>query len=483
MMFWIHLAHAADPGAQLEGEYRLVASLPGEMAVDDDGTHIGQGFVLDQRLRLGAGWQARDWHLQTEWDFLDGQVAGDVWDIPGSEDERRRDALTSFSLDGIRARKLSVGTDSGKLRLDFGLMTSSWGLGLVANDGAGDPLFGRSDFGDRVLRFRAGTMPADQLRLVGAVDLVVADDTARLSEDQVAVQGIAALLAGTPATGVGGVYVVVRHQEEDAFAEDDVDRRSTDAGVLDLYGDLPLVKGAWTLRLAGEGAAIVGVTSRSLSYNSRQGLDLASGGVVGRLSLVAPEERMSAQLRAGWASGDGEPDDGVSQAFSFDRDFDVGMVLFDEVQGALDAAAYAQLTDPEYSGQAPDGADALVGEGALRGAVYLQPVLQVKPLRWAQLRAGLVVAWASAPIAQPFESFRNGGVPTNHLGEATSGRHLGTELDWALVLGDDAPLAFGAAAKLRVRPALVLQGGHAFLSEDLGGDRVDVLMALGRVRI
>jgi hypothetical protein len=483
-MWLCTFALAAEPevGPLLGGEYRLIGSLPGEMTVDTDGTRIGQAFVLDQRLRLGLGWQAKTWHAATEWDFLTGQVVGDTWDILGMEDDRNRDGLTSFTLDGIRPRRLSVGTDAGAVRLEFGLQTSQWGLGLVANDGVKDPLFGRSDFGDRVIRFRAATRAAPNVLITGAFDVVAADDLADLARDQLALQGVGAVLFGGPATGQGGVYVVYRHQVEDAFA-DDGDRRETDAVVLDLYGNVPLVKGNWTVQALGEGAGILGTTERSLSYTAREGLGVASLGAAGRLELSAPKDVFQNHLRLGYASGDGAPDDGVTNAFTFDRDFDVGMVLFDEVQGAVDAAAYAQLTDPEYSGQPPDGADSLVSEGALRGAAYVQEAITVKPLPWAKARVGVMAAWATAPIAQPFTSFRAGGVPTNHLGEATTGRYLGTELDWALIVGDDAPPGGRLLLRPKLRPSLVVQGGHAFLSEDMGGETVHVLMAAGRLRL
>ena len=90
----------------------------------------------------------------------------------------------------------------------------------------------------------------------------------------------------------------------------------------------------------------------------------------------------------------------------------------------------------------------------------------------------MVAAWSTAPIREPFNSYRNGGVATNHLGDPTEGIKLGTELDWALELGD--PEA--AMTRLRLSPQLILQGGHLQASEDLGGEMLHLVTATGRVR-
>lgn len=460
-------------------EYRAIGTLPPDFQVDAEGHTVDQGFVVDQRLRLGLTYKATGWRFDTEWDTLDGQVAGDTWGIRGDEDQRHREALTSFTLAGIEPRKLSVGVDLGGARMDLGLMTSSWGLGLVANDGAADPLFGRSDFGDRVVRARVTTKAAEQVTLVGALDVVAADDTARLVDDEMATQAVfAALYAGRQ--GMAGIYFVGRHQTENAFDEA-ADQRQTNVAVIDGYGQVQTPVGKASLRFAAEGAGIVGGTTRAESYTSPDALSVMSAGAAGRVELDAAHYNL--QLRGGWASGDADPDDAVSQSFSFDRDFDVGMVLFDEVQGNLDAAAWAQMSDPENSGQPPDGAEQIVGEGALRGAMYLQPAVTVAPIDWIKVRAGVVAAWSSAPVQQAYATYRAGGVPTNHLGEATSGHYLGTEIDWALIVGKDRPPGGGKLTEPKPRPSLLVQGGHAFLSPDLGGERVDLLMVAGRLRL
>ena len=211
------------------------------------------------------------------------------------------------------------------------------------------------------------------------------------------------------------------------------------------------------------------------SYTARDGLQLGSGGVAMRAAVSLPEDRVTAHLRGGWASGDGQPDDEGYHAFAFDRDYDAGMVLFDEVLAAIEAGTQAQLLDPTYAAVPPDGVESLTHEGAVIGASYVQPALQGRPLDWLDLRAGVVLAWSTAPVSQAFASYRNGGVAAG-VGGPTDGYTLGTELDWAVGLGR----AVGDDG--RPQPQALLQGGHAFLDGNLGGGRLDLVSATARLR-
>jgi hypothetical protein len=337
--------------------------------------------------------------------------------------------------------------------LEGGLVTSRWGLGMVANDGATDPEFGRNDFGDRVIRLRVGTRPLPNvpLTVVVAGDRVVEDELAEWSPLEGGVEAwqfIASALYGEREGARGGLYYVYRDQTE----EDDV--RVTRAHVLDGYLDTPVALRGARLRFAVEGAGILGTTSRGQSYTSRDGLDVRSASVTGLAEATLAALPIRVAARGGWASGDTDPDDDQGNDFTFDRDFDVGAVLFDELLGAVDAAAYAQLEDPAHSGGPPDGAEALVAEGAFRHAVFLQPVVEVTPKPWLSVKAGVLLAWNTNPVQQPFTTARNGGVPTNHLGDETEGYDLGTEIDWAVKLGD-VPLK----RAWHLQPAILIQGG------------------------
>lgn len=465
------------PAFTTDGELRLLGSMYPDVVVDDEGTSTGGGFVLDSRLRGGLTWQRDAWKVGAELDLVEGQLAGDPWDLSGGVDARGRHELDALDDGLVELRRAYVEGRVGLVGIQAGLVTSHWGLGMVANDGAHDPWFGRADFGDRVLRLRLATRPLDggqtPLTFVLAGDRVVEDDTAEwnpLEGGQAAWQGIGSVLwQGDQTVGLYGVY---RNQTETDG------ERTTEVGVLDLYGDAPIALGAWTLRLAIEAAAIAGSTDRTQTYNAREGLSVSSGGVTGLATLSPEGDKLLCVLRGGWASGDGDPDDDGSHDFAFDRDFDAGMVLYDEVQGAIEAQTHAQLLDPGNSGGPPEGVDALVTEGAFRRAAFVQPLVGGKPLSWLDLRAGVAVSWATAPPSQAFLTYRNGGVPVNHLGQPTSGYALGTELDWAVKVGD-VDMEVGRDA---LRPALLVQGGHLLAADNLGGGTVTLVTATGRLR-
>ena len=449
------------------GELRFVASAYPDFEVDSDGTTVDQTRALDSRLRLGGTLGMGGSTLDVELDLFDAQIGGQTWAL-SEDDERRRADKGVMDARAYTLRQAKVSGLLGPAMLSAGFQTSHWGLGMLANDGAHDPTFGRNDLGDRVFRVSAATrlpLAPAPLALVVAGDRVLTDDLARFDEGQAAYQGIFAAVLGDREGSHAGLYTVYRSQRE-------LDpRRRTQVGVLDVTAAHVLPAGVVDLRVAGEAAGVLGTTSRSLSYNARDQLLVRSAGATG--VLAAEADWFALELRSGWASGDGDPYDDTTNDFSFDRNFDVGMVMFDEFQGGLENGAYLQLTDPYNTGKAPDGVEALLTEGAFRRATFVAPALSASPRDWATIKLGLVGAWQTAPIAQPFESHRAGGVPTNHLGQATEGSWLGWELDWALLLSGE---------RDGMQPEFLLQGGHYFASEDLGSGRHDLVSGAARLR-
>lgn len=467
-------AQQSERGFTPTGELRYLASMPSDFVIDAEGDTMGQSFVLDQRLRLGGSYRIPKTVFTAEADLFTGQLAGDPWDITAAPDERHRDEIGVLTPHSFVPRKLSVQRLVGPVLVDAGLTTSQWGLGLLANDGAADPYFGRSDGGDVVLRAMGQTRPIQDkpLGVAAAFDRVYADDIGSWWPGRQAIyQGILAAQWAPPDKASVGAYVVYRHQRE-------ADKlRKTDIAAVDLTFDAPLTAGPLSLRVAGEGATLLGRTNRAASNNSPEGLAVRQFGGTGLASAHLSEERAGLILRGGYASGDGDGYDAYSRDFTFDPNFDVGMVMFDEVQGALAAAAYGRLNNPENMGQPPDGAEMIVTEGAFKKSAFIQPILEAKPTDWSRVRVGALVGWATAPIADPFYTGRNGGVPTNHLNQLTEGYDLGWELDWSLqVSGELYPKDFG------LFPALLLQGGHYFPSANVGAERVDLYTATARLR-
>jgi hypothetical protein len=295
---------------------------------------------------------------------------------------------------------------------------------------------------------------------------------ARFSDDQLAFQAIASGLWKGQDDRQWGAYSVFRHQVE-------ADRsRSTSAFVLDGFADGNWDVGDWKLRAAGEGATVIGRTSRATTYNSRQVIGIVQLAGTGVLEATTPSELLTLRFRAGLGSGDGNPDDSISWDFAFDRNYQAGMILFDQLGGGIDAAAHAQLSNPNLSGQPPDGVEALVTEGAIKRAGFVQPAVAIQPMPALTIRTGTTLSWATAPIAQPFYTYRAGGTPTSHLNQESTGRLLGVEVNWAAKIGASESLSEAPA-----RPSLELQGGHLIPSSTLGGEQglIHHIMAIGRI--
>ncbi len=472
----------------VSGQARAIGTVYPDFPVDDEGTEVGQGPTLDQRLRLsaGVGWHAMT--VSTEWDLFTGQVAGDPWDIEGQEDARRRDRMGVLHRDSFVPRRaafdLVLRDKQGRpvpwLIAQGGLMPATWwGLGILANGGDRDALFGRVDRGDRMLRARVSVAPIvrgqDRLPLYFTVggDLVIEDDTAQWASGQRAYHVIASVLWRGPDATEAGVFFTQRVQREAGDAP-----RPTVASVVDVYaaGVVPLGAGGWALHLATEDALIAGRTERSLGYAFPEGSRLLSGALVAHAHVDAPGGVFRAHVRGGWTSATGDPDQGSVHDFTLDANHNVGLVLFDELMGGIEAGTWALLNDETLTGGPPQGAEALVTEGSVRRAAWVWPILEGQPLDWLRVRGGYLAAWSTGPIAQPFYTARAGGVPTNHLDRPTAGRFMGHELQWGVDLG-----VGPRTQSWRARPSLMVEGGLAFPSDDLGGGRLALVRATARV--
>ena len=461
------VAFGADPGpVKVKTEANLWAAhdQTTEFPVDAEGTMGGQEAHIEMRSILGLKLTNKEVEVEAEIGGLSGQIWGEHWTIPGSIDQRNRH---QNGLAALSPRTLKIQANLPAGQLEMGLMTSHWGLGMLANDGEHNPYFGLPEFGDRVIRARFTTKPGEKSpwHFTGAYDRVVEDELTIDARNQWTHQGILSAL-WMKGNDRLGVYGVSRQQDEL------VSGRTTRAGVLDIFADThtPIADGV-KLRLAFEAAGISGKTNRSTTYESPRRIHIRSGGATALGMVSIMDDRLKFGASSGFASGDGDPTDDTSHDFTFDRNFGVGMILFDEIQGGIDAASYNLVTNPEYSGQAPDGVEAMVHEGAFRRASYIQPRIQINPVPWVVFRTGVLFASATAPIAHPFYTVRNGGTPVNQLKEETDGYRLGTELDWSLTLKTKAPKTHPLH-----RTRLSIQGGHAYLDANLGGsdtERVD----------
>lgn len=204
--------------------------------------------------------------------------------------------------------------------------------------------------------------------------------------------------------------------------------------------------GAWLrlrygpIYLEGEGAHTGGDTFGGLPFpepNRRKKIDADLGvvrvGFVNRDVRLDPVRQLAGleayevelwelEAEAGLASGDRDAGDGRVTARAMHPDFNVGLVLFEEVLRELSARTYGP---PWATDDRPDGAVEMFSQGGVAGARYLFPKLRYHlPVADSRLTLGVLMAWADRPARE--------GTPGVVFAGRAASRYLGTELDAAL---------------------------------------------------
>src|SRR5581483_5181441 len=180
------------------------------------------------------------------------------------------------------------------------------------------------------------------------------------------------------------------------------------------------------LSVGFETAGIVGTTTQARSVTAQGPSSVRQFGAVAKAAYRYKALQVS--LDWGYASGDQNPQDDQQQGFRFDRDYKVGLVLFEQVLGYQSARSGLRASDAMLFGVAPEGVKLLPTGGAVYNAWYLFPRLKFGPTDWLDLYGGPLFAFSTAQLTDPFNTSVMGGAPYNYLG-ARPGSYLGTELD------------------------------------------------------
>jgi hypothetical protein len=431
---------------QVHGEYQVRATLLRDLPLREfrnqpETGSLGQTFRLYHWLRMTPRLSISD-ELQ-----LVGQVDVPRGFIAGQETRHVEAAEIAFE------ERQPLGIDFRWLYLDWlspvglvrvGQQPSHWGMGIIANDGDHPTLFGDYYGGARVERILFATKPAGKdspLTLALAGDLVFKDANADLTDDQRAFQGVVALFYLDRRDNMIGFYGVYRHQEQESSALAGREfKESMNAWVLDSAGrfnaKIPGTRGF----VYGEYEAVYLFGDTNLVRTVRQTMEnerekIRSFGTATRFGATttrgAGDDRWGnfvAQLEWGWASGDADPNDGVTRRFRFDPNHNVGLILFDEVLAWKTARASSSAQDPELTQRANPGADLLPSNGGVFGATYLNPTLVIRPVRELDLKLGAVIAQTTADFVDPVQVATSGRFVNYDGGDPTS-HDLGIELD------------------------------------------------------
>lgn len=408
--------------------------------LDRYGTEWQAGAAFSPRVRVGLKLDSTDtwdgFRLRAEYEH--DLVTGTHTLRPAVDGEGMPDTEAL----GLALRKANVRAEVGDtLRFGAGLMSSHWGLGLLANDGEhrGVAAFADPRGGDRVLRAYAGTGPYGSLGLAAtlAADIVWDDDVlltkGELSEGQdsdKAWQGVFAITAGNPAgSRSAGIYVV--HRRQQAW-----DGRSMQVTGLDATARTTFQLAEKTsLELAFEAAFLSGQTD--LAANADHTLqDIRQLGVAVRGTLDAGA--YGAVLDLLFASGDQDSDDGTQNAFRPDRNYEMGLFLYRHVLAAQTGRAAFTAGDPDLVGYPSQGLERFPTRASASNTFAVFPRGFWRPLETLEIYGGPLVALSPVPLADPLNS-RVGGGPARNALDGKPGLYLGTELDvgvrWTLLKG------------------------------------------------
>lgn len=437
----------------IDAEYRLWGE-----SVDRPTFESNRDSVRDsglyQRINAAAGVEFGPMRLKLDVQALSGELTGGVH--PQLIDERvdsrtrPRGSVVDSTENIVDIYEAYAAYNPGVAELRAGIQRSGFGMGLVANDGregAWD-LFNQSYGADRSIRVLLATAPgaflsnkrvAKKIFLAVGGDLVYRDDNADLLEGDRAWQAVSSIFyedadPNRPEHNTFlGIYFAYRNQTDREFL-DSLEPDTLEVVAVDLSGRKAfsvLDDDLW-IKLAAEGALLAGSSTRADSNETLEGeTKLLAAGAVADAQLTWKPQDISLRLLSGYASGDANPDDDTLYRFRFDPNYKVGVVLYDHYLPATTRTAYRRIDNPERSGQAPRGIFGLVNDGAIENTFYLNPQILLGKPDGLLTGVGVLWAWSAEPLADPFNSFAQGGVPAGINGRAEASRQLGVEVDVA----------------------------------------------------
>ena len=492
---------------QIHGEYQLRGTSmrsfpldPSTQVINDRAAQgratedsLGQNRFMNHWLRITPRLQVKQWlEIVGQMDIVTGLMIGDLAHDTFA-DQTPRDQYNGFN--NVQPRWLYAQIDTGIGVLRVGQQPSHWGMGILANDGDHASTFGDYRYGSIDERILFATKPGGKdspVTVLVAGDLVYRDANARITRGDHAFQGVAGALYSHGDNQIG-VYGVYRHQTNDKSSGSSIFpyTDTIDAGVLDVTGKFVVpVAGQDAFAFGGfEAAAIFGSTNavrtaEQVQDGTKTTLRSYGGaiqvGVVHRaydepatpggapLPNKAAYGDLVAQIELGYASGDADPYDGTERRFVFDPNHKVGLLLFDEVMRWQTARAASAAQDPLLqNGTRPTpGVDLLPTNGGIAGAQYVNPTMIYRPMRWLDLKGGMLLAQSTADVVDPYRLATQGSA-TNYRGGDARRHDLGVELDG----GAEArfPLDYGVVATLGFQTGILFPGAAL---ADAGGDRM-----------
>jgi hypothetical protein len=301
----------------------------------------------------------------------------------------------------------------------IGRMGSDFGMGIFENDGNGfKNEWGDAHYGDTRDRIMFGTKPLgreEPLIIVVGFDKVAEN---YLEDEPDVHQWFLVPLWKDEVKGIeGGGFLAARLDTQE--------ETRTEIFIADPY--IHLTK--WrNFKFSMEGT-ILGGRTRALSDimtslgkpEPEAQLGILAFNMAG--SIMYRYDPWEFQLDAGYSSGEkGGVLDGEINSIPFDPDFNVGLIMFEEVLARQSAELARGL-----------GSEIFATRGAVSNALYIMPTFRFAPL--PTLKSYLSILWARALDAPALVNPVNPGGLNVRNGKA--GRNYGLEVDWGAKIGGD----------------------------------------------
>ena len=218
-------------------------------------------------------------------------------------------------------------------RFTVGRVPLHWGLGIWLNDGVSvAPIF--ADHGDTTDRVMWEYVANDQVYVRAAID-IPAERLIGAADDTTSFNGAVAYRSEDI---TAGILVQFDRTNPERDGLDDFNMFT-----VDLATDITL----GTLHVAAEGVAHFGGGTFDDGLGTVDGNLTAIGAA---LEAELDLDPFVAQLKGGFASGDDTRNDGAARTYGFDRDYSVGMFLFEQPMPTLADGTGARTFDQVRSG-------------------------------------------------------------------------------------------------------------------------------------
>lgn len=487
-----------DYGFRGAAEYRAQSTFVDPLDLSSETE--SQAFWITHRLRLDGAVDYLDRvKLTTSVDMLDGVLWGDNGNVgappapvdgahvntnevnaatlcmtldPGGNAVSARSyhyGLCPADIVDVRRLYADVVTPVGLIRI--GRQAFTEGASVAVNDGDGRRnRFGVADKGNTADRILFATKPLEAFKPPEQRDrsqtqglfLILAYDQLVIGEPQEpgmnlhdAIVALRVLEPGMGAFERVEGRLFWNHRWDDHFATN-----------IDAFGGR--VSGTWDHLTAGaDMTGVLGATSEVsdafhlITNDPAVNQPIRQFGARGVVRYDQPY--WTAYLEGDYASGSSDTSlSGPLTQFRFAEDTNVGLLLFKQVfayQTAREAAAATSLLTSLKAPTLP--VDSIATRGALTDALVLFPQFDVRPVRNTLFRAGVMFAWAPAPVVDPVASAErkaagtyqytavnfNGGAPGDYYGTELDGRFQWRYLEHFLFDLEGAVLFPGSALK------------------------------------